>query len=210
MRSQAVSASRALLRQNFTKMSSSAFVIHKRSQPAPSIETDRSDTSHYFHKEHPHDMSGIQSVSVSAAQSYASVGVQSQQSLQPFANLDLTEAQRTQLRSIFSAAKQNGTSQADVESQVNAVLTPAQQQALATDIKADGGRSGRHHHQAAQSSSTSQASAAESATSASASSATTVLAAVTNIQNQAVAAQSTLLDNLQQQVLSQNGTAANE
>jgi Spy/CpxP family protein refolding chaperone len=154
-------------------------------------------------------MSGIQSVSVSAAQSYASVGAQSQQSLQPFANLDLTEAQRTQLRSIFSAAKQNGTSQADVESQVNAVLTPAQQQALASDIKAGGGHSGRHHHQA-QNASTSQASPPESATSAAASPPTTILAAITNIQNQAVAAQSTILDNLQQQVLSQNGTLANE
>jgi Spy/CpxP family protein refolding chaperone len=103
-----------------------------------------------------HDMSGIQSVSVSASQSYASVGTQSQQSLQPFSNLNLTEAQRTQLRSIFTAAKQNGTSQADVQSQVNAVLTPAQQQTFASDLKAGGGH---HHHHHSESSSSSQPSA---------------------------------------------------
>jgi len=101
-------------------------------------------------------MSGIQSVSVSASQSYASVGTQPQQSLQPFSNLNLTEAQRTQLRSVFTAAKQNGTSKADVQSQVNAVLTPAQQQTLAADLKAGGGH---HHHHQSESSSSSQSSA---------------------------------------------------
>ena len=109
-------------------------------------------------------MSGIQGLSVSASQSYASVGTQSQQSLQPFSNLDLTEAQRTQLRSIFTAAKQNGTSQADVQGQVSAVLTPAQQQTLASDLKASGGH--QHHHRSEGSSSSESSATASGSTSA--------------------------------------------
>jgi len=85
-------------------------------------------------------MSGIQSISVTSAQSYASVGAQNQQSLQPFANLDLTEAQRASLRAIFTNAKKTGESQADITKQVDAVLTPAQQQTLASDIKAGPGQ----------------------------------------------------------------------
>ncbi len=113
-------------------------------------------------------MSGIQSVSVSASTSYASVGTQSQ-SLQQFSNLNLTEAQRTQLRSIFTAAKQNGTSQTNVQSQVSAVLTPAQQQTLTGDLKAGGG----HHHHHGGGSSSSQSSATTSGSSTSATSSAT-------------------------------------
>ena len=151
-------------------------------------------------------MSSIQGVSVSASQSYASVGTQGQQSLQPFANLDLSEAQRAQLRSIFTSAKADGTSQADVQKQVSAVLTPAQQQTLTSDLKAGAGHFGHHHH--ASDSSTSQASATSddsAPATASTSPAATILDAVTNIQNQAAAAQSTLVENLQQQVLATNG-----
>jgi hypothetical protein len=54
------------------------------------------------------------------------------------------KAQRIQLRSIFTAAKQNGTSQPYVQSQVTAVLTSAQQQTLNSDLKAGGGH--HHHH----------------------------------------------------------------
>jgi Spy/CpxP family protein refolding chaperone len=120
-------------------------------------------------------MSGIQSVSVNAAQSYASVGAQSQQSLAPFANLDLTAAQRTQLRSIFTAAKQNGTSSSGVQAQVAAVLTPAQQQNLSSDI-----RSRHHHHHGAgplTSPSATPASAAATSTSVGATDALTVASA---------------------------------
>jgi len=153
-------------------------------------------------------MSGIQSASVSAAQSYATVGTQTQQSLQPFANLDLTAAQRTQLRSIFASAKQNGTSQADVQKEVNAALTPAQQQTLASDIKAGGGHFGGHHHHHDTDASSTQSSGATSGptqASASSSPSSTLLEVITNIQNQAAAAQSTIVGNLQQQVLATNG-----
>jgi Spy/CpxP family protein refolding chaperone len=60
---------------------------------------------------------------------------QSGSSLRPFANLDLTEQQRKQIRQIFQTAQSQGTSQSDVQSQINAILTPAQQQQLQTDLQ---------------------------------------------------------------------------
>jgi hypothetical protein len=154
-------------------------------------------------------MSGIQSVSVSASQSYATVGTQSQPSLQPFSNLNLTEAQRTQLRSVFQAAKQNGTSQADVAQQVNSILTPAQQKTLAADITS--GAAGHHHHHGGGGSSTdasetSTPSTPAPTTASAASPGSSILATITNIQNQVAAAQSAVTENLQQQVLSTNPT----
>jgi hypothetical protein len=149
-------------------------------------------------------MSGIQSVS--ATPSYASVGTQSSGSLQPFANLNLTAAQRTQLRSILQSAQQNGTSQASVQQQIQGILTPAQQQTLTADLKASGGH---HHHHGSpppsnQSASASSSTSADS-TDAAGSTDSTVLDAVTNVQNQAAAAQSTLVENLKR-TLSTNGT----
>ncbi len=74
-------------------------------------------------------------------------GASTSASLRPFANLDLTEDQRSKLRSIFQTAKSQGTSQADVQSQISAVLTPAQQATLQSDVQnAQGARSGHHHH----------------------------------------------------------------
>jgi hypothetical protein len=149
-------------------------------------------------------MSGIQSISVNAAQTYASVGSQNQQSLVPFSNLDLTEAQRTKLRSIFTSAKQNGTSKADVQKQVDAVLSPAQQQALTNDLKAGFG----HHRPPPPPSAdttTAQASSSPSSSSTTATSADDlVVNAVLNVTNQATAAQSTLIDTLQHSVLATN------
>src|SRR5450755_731277 len=153
-------------------------------------------------------MSGIQSISVSAAQTYATVSPQNQQSLQPFSNLDLTEAQRAQLRTIFSAAKQDGTSQADVQKQISAILNPAQQQTLATDLKARGGPSGHHHHDSDASTAPSSGTADPTEPAASTSTGSSILDVVTNIQNQAVAAQSTIVGNLQQQVLATNGDSS--
>jgi Spy/CpxP family protein refolding chaperone len=56
-------------------------------------------------------------------------------SLRPFANLNLTEDQRTKIRSILQSAKSQGTSQTDVQSQINAVLTAAQQQTLQSNLR---------------------------------------------------------------------------
>jgi Spy/CpxP family protein refolding chaperone len=55
-------------------------------------------------------------------------------SLRPFADLNLTEEQRTQIRSIFQQAQSQGLSQTQIQQQINAVLTPAQQSTLQNDI----------------------------------------------------------------------------
>ncbi len=55
--------------------------------------------------------------------------------MRQFANLNLTEAQRTQVRSILHNAKQNGTSQSDVQSQISALLTPDQQATYQSDLQ---------------------------------------------------------------------------
>lgn len=81
-------------------------------------------------------MSGIQNVSVTNSVAYASVSTQSQPSFRHFANLNLSEAQRTSLRSIFANAKKTGESSADVQKQITAILTPAQQQLQASDKRA--------------------------------------------------------------------------
>jgi Spy/CpxP family protein refolding chaperone len=47
-------------------------------------------------------------------------------SLRPLANLNLTEAQRTQIRDIFKTAKSSGLSKTQMQDQINAVLTPDQ------------------------------------------------------------------------------------
>ena len=57
-------------------------------------------------------------------------------SLRPFANLNLTEDQRTQIRSIFKTAKTDGSTQAQIQQQIFAILTPTQQTTLQSDIAA--------------------------------------------------------------------------
>jgi Spy/CpxP family protein refolding chaperone len=57
-------------------------------------------------------------------------------SLRPFANLNLSEAQRTQIRSIFQNAKSQGLSQSEVQQQIGAILTPAQQTTLQSNLAA--------------------------------------------------------------------------
>ena len=54
--------------------------------------------------------------------------------LRPFANLDLTEDQRKQIRQILQTAQSQGTSQSNVQTQIDAVLTPEQQQLLQADL----------------------------------------------------------------------------
>jgi Spy/CpxP family protein refolding chaperone len=68
-------------------------------------------------------------------------------SMRPFANLNLTSDQRSEIRSILSNAKSQGTSEAQVQTQINAVLTPQQQQTLQTDQQqGQGTQAGHHHH----------------------------------------------------------------
>lgn len=88
---------------------------------------------------------GVQGVTdpLAAAQQETSAST----NMRPFANLDLTAGQRTQIRSILSNAKSAGTSESQVQSQINAVLTPQQQQTLQTDLQqGQGSQAGHHHH----------------------------------------------------------------
>ncbi len=57
-------------------------------------------------------------------------------SLRPFANLDLTEDQRKQIRSILRTADSQGLSQSEIQQEINAILTPAQQTTLQSDLAA--------------------------------------------------------------------------
>ena len=67
--------------------------------------------------------------------------------LRRFANLNLSEDQRTQIRAILKNAKSQGLAPSAVQSQINAILTPAQQQTLQADVqKAQAAHSGHHHH----------------------------------------------------------------
>jgi Spy/CpxP family protein refolding chaperone len=55
--------------------------------------------------------------------------------MRSLSNLNLTESQRSQIRSIMQSARQNGTSQADVQSQIASVLTPTQQATYQSDLQ---------------------------------------------------------------------------
>jgi Spy/CpxP family protein refolding chaperone len=87
---------------------------------------------------------GVQGVNdpLAAAQQNGSAGT----SLRTFANLDLTADQRTQIRTILNNAKSQGTSEAQVQSQIAGVLTPQQQQTLQADQQQGQGSSAGHHH----------------------------------------------------------------
>lgn len=154
-------------------------------------------------------MSHIHSVPVSAAQSYASVGTQAQQSLKKYSSLDLTEAQRTKLRALFKSVKQNTASKADVQKQLSAILTPAQQQTVSNYIQGGGGNPGQRDHGDVEA--TAQPSQSLNDPVQATSTAlpqTTTASAVISVQNQAAAAQSVLIQNLQQQVLATNDAMA--
>jgi Spy/CpxP family protein refolding chaperone len=58
-------------------------------------------------------------------------------SLRLFSDLDLTEDQRTKIRAIFQTAKSQGLSQSDIQTQINAVLTPDQLTTFENDIAAE-------------------------------------------------------------------------
>jgi Spy/CpxP family protein refolding chaperone len=79
---------------------------------------------------------GVQSTTTDPWSTQTNGTTSSSSSLRPFSNLDLTESQRTQIRSIMQNAKQNGTSHADVQNQINAVLTPSQQTTLQSNLQA--------------------------------------------------------------------------
>lgn len=138
---------------------------------------------------------------------------QNGQSLRPFANLDLSEQQRTQVRSVFQNAKSQGLTQAQVKDQIDAILTPDQQATLQADQAAQpaqpsqpdvqnapSANSGHHHHHhhgaGGSSSSSSDPTAASSSSAASSSAGLTE----TDVQNQVLAAASLTQQQIQNDV----------
>jgi hypothetical protein len=142
-------------------------------------------------------MSGIQGTSLTGGLSPDGTSGGSQ-TLRPFANLNLTEDQRTKIRSILQQAKAQGLSAADVQKQINGVLTTDQQTTLQSDVqKAQSAPSGHHHHHhgsgggpASSSSSSSSAEDGSTPTGTTATDPTTLASGLTatDVQNQARAA----------------------
>jgi len=65
----------------------------------------------------------------------------------PFSNLNLTTDQQNQIQSILSTGKSQGLSFSQINSQINQVLNPAQQQTLQSDVQQmQAHRGGGHHH----------------------------------------------------------------
>lgn len=64
----------------------------------------------------------------------------------PFANLNLTAAQKTQVDSIVSTAQNQGLSFSQINSQIYGVLTPTQQQTFQSDLQQLQGQHPHHHH----------------------------------------------------------------
>jgi Spy/CpxP family protein refolding chaperone len=119
---------------------------------------------------------------------------QSQSQSNPFANLNLTQAQQTQIAQILQNAQSQGTSPSAVQSQINAVLTPAQQQTLQADVQtAQSAHSGHHHHHHG---------GGGGSASATSTTATVNGLTVTDIQNQVLAATSVNQQQVQSEVLS--------
>jgi Spy/CpxP family protein refolding chaperone len=77
---------------------------------------------------------GVQSAGLfgSSSQTDGSTSI----SLRPFSNLDLTEDQRKQIRSILKSADSEGLTQAEIQQEINAILTPTQQTTLQSDLAA--------------------------------------------------------------------------
>jgi Spy/CpxP family protein refolding chaperone len=99
-----------------------------------------------------------QTLLTSLAQTLATSSVSNSSTAQtnPFASLNLTTAQQNKISQILQNAQKEGLSQSQVQSEINNVLTPAQQQQLQNDLSS---KSHHHHHRGGSSSSnTSEAS----------------------------------------------------
>jgi Spy/CpxP family protein refolding chaperone len=89
------------------------------------------------------NLASSQSVGVSASSGLATVAGSAQQLDGPFSTLNLTPAQQKQIQLILQNAQSQNLSPSQVQNQVDAVLTPAQQsqlQANLSDLKKS------HHH----------------------------------------------------------------
>jgi len=90
---------------------------------------------------------GVQSASLFGSSSQTG----SSTSLLQFANLDLTEEQRKQIRSIFKTAKSEGLSDAEIQQQISAILTTTQQTAYQADVAAQNSSQSTQSSQSSQS-----------------------------------------------------------
>src|ERR1700677_2066862 len=77
---------------------------------------------------------GVQSAGLFGSSSSQTDGTGN--SLRPFANLDLTEQQRQQIRSIFKTAQTDGSTQTETQQQILAILSPTQQTTYQSDLAA--------------------------------------------------------------------------
>ncbi len=82
----------------------------------------------------------------------------------PFADLNLSATQQTQIQSILQNGKAQGESLSQLQSQIQGVLTPTQQQTLQTDLANRKQHLGHHHHGGGESSATTEASSSNNAT----------------------------------------------
>jgi Spy/CpxP family protein refolding chaperone len=82
---------------------------------------------------------GVQSAGLASLFGDSSPDGTSGTSLRPFANLDLSEDQRSKIRSILKSAKTDGLSADQVQQQINGVLTSAQQAQLAAGAASNAG-----------------------------------------------------------------------
>jgi 3-polyprenyl-4-hydroxybenzoate decarboxylase len=87
------------------------------------------------------NISGIGSSSLSVGLNNSLASVPTSQTSGPFSNLNLTSSQQQQIGQILQNAQSQGLTQAQVQTQINAILTPAQQQQLQKDLQ-----SHHHHH----------------------------------------------------------------
>ncbi len=74
------------------------------------------------------------------------LSLQSTNAYNPFANLNLSSTQQTQIQSILTGAQSQGESFSQVQGQVQSVLNPTQQQTLQTDLTQLKGHHSGHHH----------------------------------------------------------------
>ena len=84
--------------------------------------------------------------STALSSSFATTANTNATTLRPFANLDLTEAQRSQIRTIAQNAKTANLSASQLQGQIERVLTPQQQAMLQADQTSGAASGTRHHH----------------------------------------------------------------
>jgi Spy/CpxP family protein refolding chaperone len=87
--------------------------------------------------------------SINSSQAPLPLGAATSQQQTLFANLNLTSTQASQIQQIINTAQSQGLSESKVQSNINALLTPAQQATLASNLASAGTPHSHHSHQRA-------------------------------------------------------------